>query len=145
MHMAKHSARGTQQGAFDVTGPQSSHQRGKAQGLALDFAYLARQTLGDADLQYELLAAFRAQAAEILQELQKAGGLSPAKKAGFAHLLKGSALAIGAAQVAAAAENLEMGAADTNGAADLALVELAASIVDVSGAIDLFFTKYLGK
>ncbi|MEJ0095286.1 MAG: Hpt domain-containing protein [Methylocella sp.] len=128
-----------------MTGPQSSHQRGEAQGLALDFAYLTRQTFGDADLQYELLAAFRAQAEEILQELQKSRNLAPAKTAGFAHLLKGSALAIGAAQVAAAAENLEMGAADTNDAVDLALADLAASIVDVSGAIDLFFTKYLGK
>ena len=128
-----------------MTGPRISRQRGEAPDSALDFAYLARQTLDDAELQHELLRAFLAQAEGILRQLQRPNPLTPPKKANFAHLLKGSALAIGAGRVAAAAEVLEIGIWKKDGGEDAALTELAASIAEASDAIDLFFARQSGK
>jgi HPt (histidine-containing phosphotransfer) domain-containing protein len=74
----------------------------------IDLVHLARQTMGDRALEMELLALFDRQAGEIADRLSIAetGGAS----ADLAHKLKGSARAIGAGAVAAAADNYEHGA-----------------------------------
>lgn len=69
----------------------------------IDFEHLRRMTLDDADLEREVLAMFSAQAAGLIGTLASL----PATAGALAHTLKGSARAIGAFQVADAAEALE--------------------------------------
>jgi HPt (histidine-containing phosphotransfer) domain-containing protein len=69
----------------------------------IDVAHLKRMTLGDAGLEREVLAMFAAQAARLIEAL----AARPADSAALAHTLTGSARAIGAFQVADAAEALE--------------------------------------
>jgi HPt (histidine-containing phosphotransfer) domain-containing protein len=69
----------------------------------IDFEHLKRMTFGDAGLEQEVLAMFAAQSAKLIGTL---AGLPP--DAGtLAHMLKGSARAIGAFGVADAAVRLE--------------------------------------
>ena len=69
----------------------------------IDFEHLSRMTLGDPALQCEVLTMFVAQSARLVDQL---AGL-PADAGEVAHMLKGSARAIGAFAVAEAAERLE--------------------------------------
>jgi HPt (histidine-containing phosphotransfer) domain-containing protein len=71
----------------------------------VDLVHLARQTMGDCELETELLASFQAQALQIAEKLGDAG--ASAAVADLASKLKGSARAVGAVAVAAAAENYE--------------------------------------
>ena len=73
---------------------------------AIDLVHLARQTDGDAALEAELVNLFDRQCADHSARLARAD-LPPLARAEIAHRLKGSALAIGAARVAAAAAALE--------------------------------------
>ncbi len=78
----------------------------------IDLVHLSRQTMGDRALEAELLAQFDHQAAKIVKELGEKPGRpdaenSNARRADLAHKLKGSACAVGAHEVAAAAENYE--------------------------------------
>ena len=70
----------------------------------IDMVYLARQSGGDHELEQELLALFADQCVRHLATIRQAG-----TEAGCdaAHTLKGAARAIGAWQVADAAEKLE--------------------------------------
>jgi HPt (histidine-containing phosphotransfer) domain-containing protein len=74
----------------------------------LDLAHLTRQTLGDPMLEREVLSLFRRQSGQILDRLLRARGSAERRLA--AHTLKGSARAIGAWRVAAAAEAVECAA-----------------------------------
>jgi HPt (histidine-containing phosphotransfer) domain-containing protein len=78
---------------------------------AIDLAHLGRMTLGDAELEREVLAMFAAQAFDLAERLTKI----PPDAADLAHTLKGSARAIGASRVAEAAADVE--AAVRSGAA----------------------------
>src|SRR3954467_277835 len=69
----------------------------------IDTAHLTRMTLGDAGLEREVLAMFSGQAVRLIEAL----AAWPADAAEIAHTLIGSARAIGAFQVAEAAEALE--------------------------------------
>ncbi len=69
----------------------------------IDFDHLHRMTLGDDSLEREVLAMFADQAAEMAASLAQL----PPDAAILAHKLKGSARAIGAVHVAAAAADLE--------------------------------------
>ncbi|GEC14176.1 histidine kinase [Nitrobacter winogradskyi] len=69
----------------------------------IDFDHLHRMTLGDDGLEREVLAMFAGQAAELVVSLARL----PPNAAMLAHRLKGSARAIGAIHVAAAASDLE--------------------------------------
>jgi HPt (histidine-containing phosphotransfer) domain-containing protein len=69
----------------------------------IDFDHLRRMTLGDNALEREVLAMFAGQAAELAAALAQL----PPDAATLAHKLKGSARAIGAVHVAAAAADLE--------------------------------------
>ncbi|EAQ36083.1 Hpt protein [Nitrobacter sp. Nb-311A] len=69
----------------------------------IDFDHLRRMMLGDNGLEREVLAMFAGQAVELAAAL----ALLPPNAAILAHKLKGSARAIGAIHVAAAAADLE--------------------------------------
>jgi HPt (histidine-containing phosphotransfer) domain-containing protein len=73
---------------------------------ALDLVHLARQTDNDPALEEELLALFDRQSASLLAKMSEAD--APARqRADAAHMLRGSALAVGAFSVARAAAALE--------------------------------------
>lgn len=90
---------------------------------------LRRMTLGDADLEREVLEMFATQAGKLLARLTSLPEDAPA----LAHTLKGSARAIGAESVAEAAEGLE--AAIRAGDPVRALVELGAAVAEARAAI----------
>ncbi len=71
---------------------------------ALDLAHLSQMTLGERDLEREVLALFELQAALLLSRMT---GGQRAAIATAAHTLKGSARGIGAWRVAHAAEAVE--------------------------------------
>ena len=73
----------------------------------LDLVHLARQCLGDRELAAELLGLFRLQARALTAQLSGSERLSFEAKAKIAHLLRGSALAVGAGRVASAARRIE--------------------------------------
>jgi HPt (histidine-containing phosphotransfer) domain-containing protein len=73
------------------------------EGPAIDIDHLARMTLGERELEREVLTLFAQQAADLLVRLEKL----PREGASLAHTLKGSARGIGAFAVADAADRLE--------------------------------------
>lgn len=81
----------------------------------IDLVHLSRQTLGDRALETELLRLFAGQCEQILAKLEETQGDRQAS-GDLAHTLKGSARAVGATAVAAAAEKYEV---------DLSVVPLA--------------------
>jgi HPt (histidine-containing phosphotransfer) domain-containing protein len=101
----------------------------------IDIEHLKRMTLGDAGLEHEVLAMFSGQAARLIDAL---AGLPP-EAADLAHTLKGSARAIGAFQVADAAEALE--AAIKNGEPSQAVAELKQAIAQARTAIDAMLRR----
>lgn len=70
----------------------------------IDMDHLRRMTMGDTDVEREVLAMFAAQATELVERLAR----TPAEAERLAHTLKGSARAIGAFRVADAAADLEL-------------------------------------
>jgi HPt (histidine-containing phosphotransfer) domain-containing protein len=72
-------------------------------GPAIDTDHLRRMTLGEQELEREVLTLFAQQSADLLSRLEKL----PREGASLAHTLKGSARGIGAFAVAAAADALE--------------------------------------
>src|SRR5580698_8934645 len=100
----------------------------------LDEAHLALMTLGDRQLEREILQIFVRQAAMMLERIATA---EPPLAAAAAHTLVGSARGIGAWRVAHAAERLEkacMGACRTL-ECDVAVEDLKAEALEVSAAI----------
>ncbi|CAL78777.1 Conserved hypothetical protein; putative Hpt domain [Bradyrhizobium sp. ORS 278] len=95
--------------------------------ISLDL--LRRMTLGDEALEREVLEMFSTQAVRLLERLQ----VMPEDAATVAHTLKGSARAIGALDVADAAEGLE--AALRAGDPADALAWLATSVAQARAAI----------
>lgn len=102
----------------------------------IDLDHLRRMTLGDVRLEREVLTMFSTQAARILGEL----AILPADAATHAHTLKGSAGAIGASAVAAAAAHLEIA---LSGGSDPAqpLAALGAAIAEARIAIELILHR----
>lgn len=80
---------------------------------AIDVEHLARMTLGERSLEREVLELFGRQADLLLPRIRRG---DPALAAASAHTLKGSAVGIGAFEVARAAEAVEK-AKDANFAA----------------------------
>ena len=72
----------------------------------IDLEHLSRMTLGERSLEREVLQLFDRQASMLLTRMRAA----PAVTAASAHTLKGSALGIGAFEVARAAEAVEFAA-----------------------------------
>lgn len=71
----------------------------------IDLVHLARQTLGDRSLEQEILALYLKQSQNLLASIEKSN--SERERAEYAHTLKGSSRAVGAWQVAVAAEAVE--------------------------------------
>jgi HPt (histidine-containing phosphotransfer) domain-containing protein len=104
---------------------------------AIDLVHLARQTDGDEKLEAELLAVFERQSAGLAKRLADAR-LARRARADLAHSMKGSALAIGAARIAAAAEALEIALQSTSPAArepTPAIDELTLAVAEARAAI----------
>ena len=76
----------------------------------VDLVHLSRQTMGDRDLEREVLALFERQSEMMLQRLRNATCARNWSEA--AHTLKGSARGIGAFDVASIAEELELAGDD---------------------------------
>ena len=75
----------------------------------IDIDHLRRMTLGDAGLEREVLAMFAAQSVSLIAGLAaKNLNANSADTTALAHMLKGSARAIGAFRVVEAAESLEI-------------------------------------
>lgn len=112
---------------------RTSTSRRPAPEPAIDSAHLKRMTLGERSLEVEVLQLFDRQAGILLSRMDDA---PPETILVFAHTLKGSARAIGAWSVAAAAEAVE-GATDGTGPESLAeaLARLAGALGEARAAI----------
>jgi hypothetical protein len=107
----------------------------------LDLVHLARHCLGDGALEAELLALFRLRARTLIAELAHPSLFSLESKAKIAHKIRGSALAVGAPRVAAAALRIEelawgCGARPDGSAEARAIAALLAAIVEAVTEID---------
>jgi HPt (histidine-containing phosphotransfer) domain-containing protein len=111
--------------------PAEAQSNGTMAG-AIDRAHLSRQTLGDPDLEREILALFRRQADVMLQRLRAARG---DERRIAAHTLKGSARAIGAWHLAEAAEAVETAEATPD------LAPLRGAVGDVNAMIELLLAS----
>jgi HPt (histidine-containing phosphotransfer) domain-containing protein len=90
-------------------------------------------TLGERDLEAEVLALFDRQAAVLLARMRDC---APAAVAAFAHTLKGSARGIGAWRIAAAADAVEKNAIARNaGGVAGAVARLAAAVEEAKAVI----------
>jgi HPt (histidine-containing phosphotransfer) domain-containing protein len=98
---------------------------------ALDLDHLSRMTLGDAELEQEVLAMFAEQAVRLVAAM----AALPAQAGGLAHKLKGSARGIGAFAVADAAASLETAIRTGHNRPD-AFAALKEAVADVRAAID---------
>lgn len=97
----------------------------------IDLDHLHRMTLDDRRLEHEVLAMFAGQAAGLMDELTR----FPVNAGELAHKLKGSARAIGAFQVADAAEWLESALQNGRDAAE-AMMALNDTVSETRLAID---------
>jgi len=118
--------------ASDLFGSGSGSQSG-----VIDEEHLKRMTLGDRELERELLQIFVRQSATILDHIT---GHDPAAIAAAAHTMIGSARGIGAWRVARAAEELERVVTDgSEKALDEAIAALKSASLEVEAAIDARF------
>ncbi|MGD1038128.1 MAG: Hpt domain-containing protein [Roseiarcus sp.] len=104
---------------------------------AIDLLHLARQTDNDAALEEELLGLFDRQSAGLLAQAS-AEDAPRRRRADAAHELRGSALAVGAGQVARAAQALETALERPNAEKfkiDRAVATLAEAIAESRAAI----------
>lgn len=103
----------------------------------LDLVHLARQCLGDHELEAELLGLFRLQAPALMALLS--GSPLSESKAKVAHTLRGSALAVGARRVASAAwriEELASTSGDQGSAEVRAIAALSSAVAEALTEID---------
>lgn len=105
-----------------------------AAAAAIDLDHLARQTGGDHDLAREVLTLFLTRAAIDLDRLKAAAG---GERSEVAHLIVGSARAIGAGKVARLAAALAQG----GGGEARELAELEAAITEARR----FVSQYLSR
>lgn len=104
---------------------------------AIDLVHLARQTDNDSALEEELLGLFDRQSASLLAQLS-AEDAPRRRRADAAHMLRGSALALGAGPVASAAQALETSLERPNAEKfeiDAALAALAEAIAEARAVI----------
>ncbi|WP_027552707.1 Hpt domain-containing protein [Bradyrhizobium sp. Cp5.3] len=97
----------------------------------LDLDHLARMTLGDAELEQEVLAMFAEQSVRLIAAM----AALPAEAGALAHKLKGSARGIGAFAVADAAAGLEA-AIRTGDNPSSAFAALKEAVAEVRAAIE---------
>ena len=97
----------------------------------IDIDHVRRMTLGDAGLEREVLAMFSAQSVSLIAGL----AAKSADTTALAHMLKGSARAIGAFRVAEAAESLEIRLRNGDDPSE-ALAEVEDAVAEARAAID---------
>lgn len=105
---------------------------------AIDRAHLARYTLGDRALEGEILGLFIAEAPRTMARLRAAAegeAVHPKDWQLASHTLKGSARAVGAWRVAAAAEGAEHVTPDDREARGALVEELATALAEVADYI----------
>jgi HPt (histidine-containing phosphotransfer) domain-containing protein len=102
----------------------------------IDLDHLRRMTLGDESLEHEVLAMFSAQSAHLTGML----AALPEEAGELAHMLKGSARAIGAFAVADTAAALETALTNGNDPAE-ALAELNDAVAQARAAIDVLLHR----
>jgi HPt (histidine-containing phosphotransfer) domain-containing protein len=107
-----------------------------AEPSIIDEEHLGRMTLGDRQLEREVLEIFMRQTSLMLARMAAA---EPAVAAAAAHTLLGSARGIGAWRLARAAEQLELAVAGRPGAAAIveAIENLNVAAAEARAAIDL--------
>ena len=110
--------------------PTPERYRRIKEAHALEFSFLAAQTLGDGELEGELLALFVAQGRRVIAALPHQDAV---RQDLASHLLKGSALAVGAATVADAAAAFERAAPEER--ARCAYRDLVAAFTEAETAI----------
>jgi HPt (histidine-containing phosphotransfer) domain-containing protein len=108
----------------------------------LDEAHLARMTLGDRQLEHDVLQIFVRQTAMMLERIATA---EPPLAGAAAHTLVGSARGIGAWRVAHAAERLEQACMGASRAleCDVAIGELKTAALEASAAIGVRLGGFL--
>jgi HPt (histidine-containing phosphotransfer) domain-containing protein len=99
---------------------------------AIDSVHLARVTFGERRLEEEVLQLFDRQAVLLMSRIRSS---SSTAVTGLAHTLKGSALSIGAFDVARAAEATEFASTQGGPACDAAVRDLAAAVDEARAAI----------
>ncbi len=108
-------------------------------GRPIDLVHLSKQTFGERDLESELLRLFDRQSRQIVDRLTDGPVTESRWRADLAHTLKGSARAVGAFGVAAAAEAYEL---DARAGADLA--PALATVTDAVEAAHVAIGELLG-
>jgi HPt (histidine-containing phosphotransfer) domain-containing protein len=103
----------------------------------IDLVHLARQTDSDQALEVELLEMFERQSGRIASQLVRTGPDEGKLCGDLAHMLKGSALAIGAGRVARAAQAYEAihAAGSRGGSSSDALDDLVDAVAEARAAI----------
>lgn len=91
--------------------------------LPVDLDHLGHQTMGQKDLEEEVLRLFLRQARQCLRNIERSSGR---ERSGFAHTLKGSARGVGAFTLADAAARLE-----NSGSSEADVEALSKALVDV--------------
>ena len=102
----------------------------------LDLDHLSRMTLGDAQLEQEVLAMFAEQAVRLIAAM----AALPTDAGALAHKLKGSARGIGAFAVADAAERVEAALGEA-GETAAALEALRDAVAQAHAAIEAFLGR----
>ncbi len=97
----------------------------------IDLVALATHTLGNRELELEVLRMFKAQSHSMMTRIN--GAMAPAVRKDLVHTLKGSARAVGALQVALVCEGLEAELAQDR---DPTLVSLQKAVGDANAYID---------
>lgn len=111
-------ARETESGAFDMPGGESSTRSG---GRPIDLDHLARQSMGDRELEREVLDLFIHQAVAARDHY---GDANRAERLRLAHALKGAARGVGAFGIADCVAELE------NRPDDAALIRRLSRLID---------------
>lgn len=111
---------------------------------AIDETHLSRMTLGDRQLEREVLEIFVRQTTILLDRI---GSAERGLAAAAAHTLLGSARGIGAWRVARAAERLEIAAGEAGSLTDMdeAIVDLKAAGLEAYAAIATRLTALLAE
>jgi HPt (histidine-containing phosphotransfer) domain-containing protein len=111
---------------------------------AIDETHLSRMTLGDRQLEREVLEIFVRQTAIMLDRIMSA---ERSLAAAATHTLLGSARGIGAWRVARAAERLELAAGEAGSLTDIdeAIAELKAASLEACAAIAARLTALLAE
>lgn len=104
----------------------------------LDRSHLARMTLGNRNLEHQVLELFDRQAELLVGRMRKADGNGVLA---LAHALKGSAAGIGAGEVARAAEATERAARGTAEDCSVAIDRLAEAVIEARALIGELLRK----